>query len=167
MKKITAILTMVMILVFSLSTDAFAGSMTEKDFLSQKYHEQYVQKSNNTYDIFNAAAADIVCGVNNLSESKNNLTIEDSIFEIVSNLENAGYSQEADEILSADTLKQSISIAEKIIKAHLTKEIQNTNINTRKGWFISYFKNSAKEATYASEVIELYIRLHLLLPIGS
>ncbi|MDF2865975.1 MAG: hypothetical protein K0R72_793 [Clostridia bacterium] len=170
MKKITVIVTMVMVLVLSLSTTAFAGSMTEKDYLSQKNHEQYTKNIGKTYGIFNAPAADVICGVydwSNSSENKNNLTIEDSILEIVSNLEDAGYSEQANEILSADTLKQSISIADRIIKMQLTKNIENTKANNRKGWFITYFVKSAQEANYGSDVIELYIRLQLLLPVGS
>lgn len=170
MKKFTQILTMVIVLVLGFSSTAFAGSMTQKDYLSQEHHEQYTKNIGTTYGIFNAAAADVVCGVYDWStspESKNNLTIEESILEIVSNLENAGYSQQANEILSAETLKQSISIADTIIKEQLSKDISNVKTSDRKGWFITYFVNSAQEAKYASDVIELYINLQLLLPIGS
>lgn len=161
-----AIISMVMILVLGTSTTVFAGGFTSNELLQQKYHKQYTEKYLQ-YSIFNAAAADVVCGVNVWSEYGNDLTVQDAVLEIVLNLEAAGYSEEADEILSAETLKQSISIADGTIKTLLTKEIENTNINSRKGWFISYFKTSAKEATYASDVIELYIRLQLLLPVGS
>jgi len=170
MKKLTSIVVLVVILVLSLSTTALAGSMSEKDYLSQKSHEQYTKNIGKTYGIFNASAADIVCGVydwSTSSETRNNLTIEDSIFEIISNLEDAGYSEQANEILSADNLKESISIADQVIRMQLVKDITNIKSDNRKGWFLKYFIDSAQQSKSGLDTIELYIRLQILLPIGS